>query len=103
MKKLYSVLFGAALLMSVASTACLAPASGRVYVRVGPPAPVYEVRAVSPGPGFVWIEGYHRWDGRAYIWTPGRWERPPRPRAAFVPGHWASDRRGYYWVEGHWR
>jgi len=77
--------------------------NGRLYVRVGPPAPVYEARVVSPGPGYVWIEGYHRWDGRAYVWVPGRWERPPRPNAVWARGYWAHDRRGYYWVEGHWR
>jgi len=92
--------FGAMLLSG--AEACAATA-GRVYVRVGPPARVVEVRPVSPGPGYIWIDGYHRWDGRAYVWVAGRWERPPRPRAVWVPGRWAQDRHGYYWVDGHWR
>lgn len=76
---------------------------GRVYVRVGPPPPVYEVRAYAPGPGYVWIEGYHRWDGNGYAWVAGRWARPPRAHAAWVPGHWNRDSRGWFFIDGHWR
>jgi hypothetical protein len=83
-------------------SACAAP-RGRVFVRVGPPAPIVEVRAVAPGPHFVWIAGYHRWDGRAYAWVPGRWAAPPRARAVWVPGRWVHERRGWYFVDGHWR
>ena len=85
------------------STACSA-SGGRLYVRVAPPSPVVEAAMVSPGPGYVWVPGYHRWEGGGYVWIPGVWRRPPRPRAAWVPGHWAQDRRhGWYFVEGHWR
>ena len=86
----------------LASVAC-ASASTRVYVRVGPPAPVVEVRRVAPGPRYVWVAGYHRWDGRAYVWVPGNWMLPPRPRAVWVAPHWQHDRHGYYFVEGRWR
>jgi hypothetical protein len=89
-------------LLLAGAAGCVA-ATGRVYVRMGPPVRVVEVRSVAPGPGYVWIEGYHRWDGRGYLWVPGRWERAPRPRAVWVPGHWAQDRHGWYWVEGRWR
>jgi hypothetical protein len=92
-----------AVLLSTVLAAVPASASTRVYVRVGPPAAVVEVRPVTPGPRYVWIDGYHRWDGRAYVWVPGRWALPPRARAAWVPGHWAHSNRGYYFVEGHWR
>jgi hypothetical protein len=40
--------------------------AAEVVVRVGPPAPIVEHRAVRPGAGYVWIGGFHRWDGRAY-------------------------------------
>jgi hypothetical protein len=76
---------------------------GRVYVRVAPPPIVVETRAPAPGPGYVWIEGHHQWEGRAYAWVPGRYERAPRERAVWVPGHWSKDRHGWYWVEGRWR
>lgn len=82
--------------------ACPGP-PGVVYVRVRPPLPVPEVRVVAPGPEFVWIPGYHRWDGAAYVWVAGRWDRPPRPRAVWVEGHWRHARGGWYWTEGRWK
>ena len=88
-----------------AATACASAAPrGRVYVRVGPPAPIVETRIVAPGRGYVWIPGFHAWDGRAYRWRPGRWERGPRASARWVPARWIHDRRhGWYLVEGRWR
>jgi WXXGXW repeat (2 copies) len=97
--------FSAAAVLTVvlfAAPACASP-RGRVYVRIGPPAPVVERAVVAPGPGYVWLPGYYRWDGRAYVWVPGRHVLPPRPRAVWVPGHWAQERRGWFWVEGRWR
>jgi hypothetical protein len=84
------------------SPACASP-RGRMYIRVGPPAPIIETRIVAPGPGYIWVPGYHVWNGSAYVWTPGRWNRPPRPRAVWVPARWVHERRGWYLVEGHWR
>jgi hypothetical protein len=75
----------------------------RVYVRVGPPAPIVETRVVAPGRNYVWVPGYHRWGGAEYVWVPGGWQRPPRVRAAWVPGHWAHERRGWFFVQGRWR
>jgi len=74
-----------------------------VIIRVAPPAPIVERRPVAPGPRYVWIAGYHRWDGRAYVWVPGRWELPPRPHARWVAHHWAHRHGGWVLVEGHWR
>ena len=96
-----SILFG--LLLTILALPGCASAGTRLYVRTGPPARIVEVRPVAPGPRYVWIDGYHRWDGRGYVWVPGRWAAPPRARAAWVPGRWAHDRRGWYFVEGHWR
>jgi hypothetical protein len=79
----------------------LAPA--QVYVRVGPPRPIYEQRPIAPGPGYAWRAGYHRWDGGRYVWVPGEYIAPPRPRAFFVQGHWVRTGRGYYWRDGYWR
>ena len=72
----------------LATTAC-AGASGRVYIRSGPPPVRAEAVLVSPGPGYVWVAG--------------RYERAPRARARWVPSHWERDRRGWYFVEGRWR
>ena len=40
-----------------------------VVVRVGPPAPIVEHYGPPPHPGYVWIAGYHRWDGARYVWV----------------------------------
>jgi hypothetical protein len=95
---------GTALLVGLASlTAARAEARTRVYVRIGPPAPIVEVRP-APVRGRVWVGGYHHWNGRAYVWTPGRWTAPPRGRAVWVAPRWVHDRRhGWYFVAGHWR
>ena len=49
----------------------LAGGMPRIYIPAPPPAPIVEVRPVAPSGRHVWIEGYHRWDGNAYVWTPG--------------------------------
>ena len=88
----------------VISAACVSAAPReRIYVRVGPPAPIVETRVVSPGRGYVWVTGYHVWNGAAYVWTPGRWMLPPRPRKVWVAPHWRHERRVWFFVEGHWR
>ena len=95
---------GALALAGLTLAAVPAGAATRLYVRIGPPVAIVETRPVAPGPRHVWIAGYHRWDGGAYVWVPGRWELPPAHRAGWVPGHWVHHRRnGWYWVEGHWR
>jgi hypothetical protein len=84
-KRLMAVLFG--ILLAAAT------ASAQIVVRIGPP----------PGPNYVWVPGFHRYDGRAYVWVPGHYVVPPHRHARWVPGHWAHRRGGYVWVEGHWR
>ncbi len=79
-------------------------------IRIGPPPPRHEVVVAAPYPEAVWIPGFHRWDyaTQAYVWVPGRWDRPPHPgfvwvapryphrggRYGFVAGHWAAPGRG---------
>ena len=87
----------------LAVTLLPAASFAQVVVRVGPPAPIVETRPVRPGPEFVWIAGYHRWDGARYVWVPGRWDRPPRPHAVWVPHRWEHRHEGWVMVEGHWR
>jgi len=74
-----------------------------VVIRVAPPAPIVERRPPPPARGYVWIGGFHRWDGARYVWVPGRWDRPPRPHAVWVPAHYAHRHGGYVLIEGHWR
>lgn len=90
--------------LALTLTSSAAQAGARVYVRVGPPAPLAEVRVVAPSPRHVWIAGYHRWDGAAYAWVPGRWDLPPAHRTAWMAGHWSHHAsNGWYWVDGNWR
>ena len=39
----------------------------------------------------------------AYVWAPGRWERPPRVHAVWVRHRWVHRNGGWVLVEGHWR
>lgn len=77
-------------------------AEAQVYVRIGPPRPLVE-RRPPPRPGYYWRSGYHRWDGNRYVWTPGEYVAPPRPRARWYDGRWVHGPRGYYWRDGYWR
>ena len=91
--------------MAVLLALILAPAASfaQVMIRVGPPAPVYERRGPPPERGFVWIQGYHRYDDGHYMWVPGHYERPPHEGARWTAHRWQH--RGDHWElrEGHWR
>lgn len=92
--------------MSAVLALMLLPAAssfGQVVIRMGPPAPIVEHPGPRPYGGAVWIAGYHRWDGAHYVWVPGRWDRPPRPRARWVAPHYVHQRGGWVFIEGHWR
>jgi hypothetical protein len=95
LKRVIGLVFASAMLFSASAA--------EVYVRVGPPHSVHERRGPAPSRNHVWISGYHRWDGHAYAWAPGRWEARPRPRAQWVSHHWVHERRGWVLVDGHWR
>jgi WXXGXW repeat (2 copies) len=92
-----------ALAALLALTLLPAAANAQVYVRVGPPAPVVERRGHPPERGYVWVSGYHRWDGGHYVWVPGRWDRPPREHGVWVRHHWVHRHGGWVLVDGHWR
>ena len=52
----------------------------RVVVVDPPPTERYEV--VQPArPGYVWVHGHYRHDGRRYYWVNGHYERMPRSRS----------------------
>src|SRR5580765_2778377 len=87
---------------SLVAGAC-ASGHGYVYVRSGPPPVRAEAVLASPGPGYVWIPGFYRYERDNYVWIGGHYERAPRSRARWVPGHWENGRRGWYYVDGHWR
>ncbi len=77
--------------------------AAEVVVQVGPPRAIVEHRSPRPGPRHVWIAGYHRWDGRAYVWEHGRWDLPPHEHAVWVAPRWQHRHDGYVFIEGRWR
>ncbi|MDR3750277.1 MAG: YXWGXW repeat-containing protein [Terracidiphilus sp.] len=96
MKKIaLAVLFALTLLPAVALA--------QVSIRIGPPPVVVERPGPPPERGFVWINGYQRWDGGRYVWVPGHYERPPHPGAHWVAHRYVHRHGGYVFVEGHWR
>ena len=100
-------LFGlsAALAAGITATTACAPAlpPDAVYVRLAPPAAQVEVIGTAPGPNYLWINGYQRWDGSAYVWNSGRWEQRPHPNARWEQGRWVHTNRGWYYQDGRWR
>jgi len=78
------------------------PPPGAVVVVREPPRERVEVIVASPGPRYVWVRGFWRWERNDYVWVPGRWVIPERGFHKWVPGHWQHRRGGWFWVEGHW-
>jgi hypothetical protein len=77
--------------------------AAEVVVTVKPPRVVVEHPPARPSPRHVWIAGYHRWDGHAYAWEPGRWEVPPHEHAVWIAPRWEHRHDGYVFVEGRWK
>jgi len=95
-KQILLVGFLALIFASVASMA-------QVIARVAPPAPIVEAHNQAPHPGWVWIEGHHRWNGHRYVWVHGFWAPPPRRGAVWVPHRWEQREGGWVLIEGHWQ
>ena len=83
----------------------LAPAASfaQVSIRIGPPPRVYEHRSPRPERGYVWIAGYHRYEGGRYVWTAGRWERPPQAHQRWRSQRWKHRHGQWEMEEGRWR
>ncbi|HLK68070.1 MAG TPA: hypothetical protein VKU19_31775 [Bryobacteraceae bacterium] len=94
LKRLIGLIFAGGLAFSAGAA--------EIVVHVAPPHVRVEKRGRAPSPNHVWVSGYHRWDGNAYAWSPGRWEEPPRHHAHWVAHHWVRRQGGYVLIEGHW-
>ena len=79
-------------------------ANAQIVVRIGPPPPrPVEVVPAAPHADWVWVPGYHRWDGHGYVWVPGAYRRPPHHGAVWVAGEWREERGGHVWHAGYWK
>lgn len=78
---------------------CIEPDHFIVTTRLA--APVITI-PVSPGDGYIWIEGEWFWNGNGYAWRNGYWTRPTRGNH-YVPGGWKPKKHGWYWRQGQWR
>jgi len=95
-KTLVALFIGAGMTLSTAVGA-------EVFVRVGPPRAVVEHRGPRPGRDYVWVNGYHSWDGNRHNWVAGRWDRPPHRGARWEAHRWVRRNGGWVFVEGRWR
>ncbi len=97
-----------ALLATLASStgACTLSASGRlrgpVIVVDAPPPPPPRRAYIEVRPGYIWVDGYHRWNGNQYVWQDGHYQRE-RAGHRYNPGRWERRGHGHVWIEGSWR
>lgn len=65
------------------------------------PPPAWVVENVRPRPGYLWMHGYWRWDGRRYVAVRGHWTRV-RAGYRYVHPHWERRGDGWHWHAGVW-
>ena len=72
----------------------------QISIRIGPPPPprVIRVLPASPGPEYVWVDGYWYPVGRNWAWHQGYWTRAPYTGARWLTPRYES---GEYY-EGYW-
>jgi len=78
-------------------------ATAQVVIGTVPPQVQVKGRMARPGPDYVWVPRYQRWDGETYGWSPGRWERPPRPGSRWVKPRYPRQGDGWNFFERRWR
>lgn len=71
-------------------------------VAAAPPAPIAEVVPPSPGPQYVWVDGYWDYGATGYAWVPGQYTLPPAGYVGWVPHRWYLDGGGWRRAPGYW-
>jgi hypothetical protein len=95
---LLAVLLGSAALI----TASTANAATSVDIRIGVPPPELRHEFVPrPRHGHIWVAGYWGWNGYAYEWIPGHWERIRRGYRYVAP-FWQPYQNQWIFHPGHW-
>jgi len=77
-------------------------ANAQLWANQAPPAMRAEPQPPAPGPGFTWVAGFWNWSGNQYVWTPGRWERPPAPAQAWQAPAWEREGNRFRFRPGRW-
>lgn len=88
-----------AFVMLAAGFAHAADISIGIQIGAPPPPRVLRVHPASPGPDWVWIEGYWYPVNGRYRWHDGYWTRPPYPGAVWV----APRHDGARYFNGFWQ
>jgi hypothetical protein len=50
----------------------------------------------------MWEPGHWHWDGRQYVWFPGRTVTMRQSYHRYVPGYWAQRGPRWVWIPAHW-
>lgn len=87
------------LVLLSAVSAIAADISIGIQIGAPPPPRVLAVRPATPGPDWVWIDGYWYPVNGHYRWHAGYWTRPPYPGAVWVSPH--HDGQRYF--AGFWQ
>jgi WXXGXW repeat (2 copies) len=91
-------------MINTPSTITPVPQTTVVETDTAPPSPPPQPVVVSPGPGYLWINGDWQWNGGGWTWTAGRWVYPPWPGAVWIHGYWyRGPFGGWRHAHGHWR
>ena len=71
-----------------------------IGIRIGPPPRprIFRVRPLSPGPEYMWIEGYWYPVGNHWKWHKGYWTRAPYPAARWIVPRY----EGGQFFDGYW-
>ena len=103
MKTLSTLALSGVLLASAAFAQPYPPPPG-AYAPI-PAEPAYVAPPPPPGPPerYVLERAHWHWDGRAYVWVPGRWVVRQVGFHEYVPGHWVPRRGHWFWEPAHWR
>ena len=73
-----------------------------VIVDTSPPTEIVESMTVSPGPEYVWMKGYWKWEGH-WVWVSGHWHHRPHAHAEWTSGYWHERHGHWVWAEGRWQ
>ncbi len=88
----------------VAASAAFSPLAAaqpvRLDIRVGPPAPRYEV-VPAARPGYLWTPGYWDWRGRRHVWVGGNWVAQ-RPGYVYTQPAWVNQGGRWHLNRGAW-